>query len=507
MNFSFYAVQPATKSIPHGYINHPMSQISIFNKRFIDIIGVVVIVELLSFLVFLVPKLSWPVFILILLVALMVSMKKLEYGLYFVLIDLFLGSKSGMLFSGQIGGFQISVRMALFLILLSVFLLTVAKSKTSVFFKRKNVWIYGLLSLFLMLGLIRGFIFGNTFQDIFFDFNGYVYFAYVLIFYETIRDQKVLQNIVQILAATAISTSLKTLCALLIFSYNVEFILRDIYTWIRDTGVGEITAVSGNFFRVFMQSQLYSMVAFLLFSVLIIFLYDRLDKVQRRWGYLTVFASSFTVFLSFSRSFWVGTVVAIFIGFLVMKFYDRFSWGKVARIVVSLIGMFAIQLLFVYTLIQSPIGGLLSDRVTSLGEAAASSRMNQLGPLSAAVFKRPLLGSGFGSLVTFITNDPRTRNLDPEGRLTTYAFEWGYLDIALKIGLLGLCVYGVLLFDILHKAKSLFTKKHDPLVRSLSLGLALGFIAILGTHMFSPYINHPLGIGYIILMDAILFIL
>jgi hypothetical protein len=38
----------------------------------------------------------------------------------------------------------------------------------------------------------------------------------------------------------------------------------------------------------------------------------------------------------------------------------------------------------------------------------------------------------------------------------------------------------------------------------LSLSLATGLIVLMAVNIFSPYINHPLGIGYIILAAAMM---
>ena len=87
-----------------------------------------------------------------------------------------------------------------------------------------------------------------------------------------------------------------------------------------------------------------------------------------------------------------------------------------------------------------------------------------------------------------MSNDPRIRAEFPDGRYTTSAFEWGYLDIWLKIGLLGLLAYLILIVKIARES-----------LKAGLLGeiLFIALTALVITHTFSPYLNHPLGIGFI----------
>jgi O-antigen ligase len=143
---------------------------------------------------------------------------------------------------------------------------------------------------------------------------------------------------------------------------------------------------------------------------------------------------------------------------------------------------------------------VLSDRATQTNESAIGSRWALLPELWSSILDAPLLGSGFGKTVTYYSSDPRVLLNNPTGEYTTYAFEWGWLDIWLKLGLLGLISYlWLIVMQIIKIGR--FRGEFKPLSR-LSL---LAILATLTTvHIFTPYINHPLGIGMILL--AIVFI-
>ena len=149
---------------------------------------------------------------------------------------------------------------------------------------------------------------------------------------------------------------------------------------------------------------------------------------------------------------------------------------------------------------QFNAASLIDDRLSRTG-AGISSRWSQLPNLTKEIIKHPILGSGWGTTVTYQSTDPRiliTNN--PTGLYTTYAFELGYLDIILKIGLLGLIVYLLFIWTIIKKYWQLWQKNTDRGERALAIGFLLGLFALLIVHGFSPYLNHPLGIGYLLLM-------
>ena len=142
------------------------------------------------------------------------------------------------------------------------------------------------------------------------------------------------------------------------------------------------------------------------------------------------------------------------------------------------------------------------DRLTDLSEAAVRSRWDLVQPLWAAVAQHPLLGSGFGSTVTYHSSDPRAVALSVNGMFTTFTFEWGYLDIWLKLGLFGLVMYIALLGSILWRGWSTIDKMFSPFAIShLPHAFTLGLLVLAVVHFFSPYLNHPLGIVYVVLVE------
>lgn len=475
-----------------------------------------VVLEVLSFLAFQNQHLNTVIFLSILLITLGLSLKRLEYGLFILLAELFVGGK-GYLFALDFGQVELSIRIGLFLVILSIWLfkkiqnpkLKIQNLKIKIKNNKLLVISYSLLVLMIGWGLANGLI-KNSFNHVFFDFNAWLFFALFLIFLDQIKSIDQVKKILSIFLAAIFWVSLKTIIVLYLFSHRFVIIGDNFYKWIRDTGVGEITYISGDIFRVFFQSQIYVLIAF--FILLIIFIFSIKDKnllKEEKWSkslflvtLLTILVST-TILISQSRSFWLaGLITFITFAFLVLPVL------KIKKNVIIGILIFALILgvfdsMIIYIITQSSSIKLVTARTASpTTEAAGNTRINQLKPLFTEIKKDPIFGSGYGSTVTYKSSDPRILATHPDGMYTTYAFEWGYLDIWLKIGLAGLLAYLAFLAAVFKLGIQFYKKNQSLETKSLALGLILGLIALMVTNIFTPYLNHPLGIGYLLLLVA-----
>ncbi|MEK9158429.1 MAG: hypothetical protein AAB673_00295, partial [Patescibacteria group bacterium] len=93
--------------------------------------------------------------------------------------------------------------------------------------------------------------------------------------------------------------------------------------------------------------------------------------------------------------------------------------------------------------------------------------------------------------------DPRILKTSPTGDYTTYAFEWGWLDLWLKLGVIGLLVYLGLIWEIFKVGFSTISYKLQA-TSYMSFGLLMTLVALVVIHNFTPYLNHPLGLGWLI---------
>ncbi len=575
----------------------------ISKKYFFITFFLLILAEIFSYLSWQNPLINTICFSLIILITLIISWRKLEYGLYILFAELFIGS-FGYLFSLTINGFRVSLRMGIFVVVMATWLYRYLTQLTTQFnankdchsdrrstsetlsnvveeskneiprlrfaplgmtkekarITKKTMVTFAVVIIWAFIwGLIRG----NGFSNVFLDFNNWLYFLIILPVFGVLKkynhpgssklpeglatpplkggDSKnvFFKNIISILSAAVIIIFLKTFFLFYLFTHGFADIGSEIYRLVRDTRIGEITLMGGGLYRIFIQSQIYSL---LLFCILFFKgchperseaeSRDPVDKNKKENNqklpityYLLLITSLTTIILSLSRSFWLGLTVSLIIYFFytlhIIHYTLLFFFKSFSKLLIVVIMSLC---LIVATLYLPPkkdydLSVLISKRGISSSEPASSSRISQLKPLLLAISQHPIIGSGFGTTVTYKSTDPRAiqESLNNSGLIKTYAFEWGYLDMMLKFGALGLFAYLYLIYLIMKRLLNFqfpisnfqtnckFKIQNQKLVNHNSLfiihySLFFALLALLIVNIFSPYLNHPLGIGFLILM-------
>ncbi len=457
--------------------------------------------------------LSLYVLLILILAALLISLRKLEYGLYFAFLELFITSH-GHLITVEVFSFPLSLRMAIFIGVMLAWLLTVilrserASDEGSPRFNIHDQRLKWYLPLFLaiLIGAISGII-SNDLTSVFQDGNGYLFILYLLPVLSVQWDNKKLNNLLQILTAGVVWTIFVTYILLYIFSHFGTSILSVVYLFVRDSRVAEVTRMIGDFHRVFLQSHFFVVIfGFILSSQFLVG-----QKFCSRWMDYLLFGSVIAIFiLSLSRSFWVGAFVAV-LAFLLFAFktnrlskkeiFSYFSKHVLASITAVVIICFVVLVPIPSQKIDSgALSDLFKDRAQGMDDAGISSRWKLLTPMLDLVKERPIFGNGFGQTVTFENDDPRARSISPDGTWTTFAMEWGWVELWLKMGILGPLAFLYLFYHLFKQLSYYFWTERSWI--GLSLIASLTFLY--ATHTFSPYLNHPIGLGFLLFVTAFL---
>jgi hypothetical protein len=502
----------------------------IFNGYFFLTIILVGLMELMSLFGHFFLDIDHWVFVLVILLALILSLNNLKYGVWIILLELFIGSQ-GYLLHIDIGSVKISLRIALWLVVFSVwfkyFIFSLFGRKKMVqsifsqptFLSLANFPYFLLLFFFILLGAVIGYFHNNDWQNIFFDANGWLYFLLIFPFFEVFFNQSFAGEnpflpIWRLLAAGTAWVCLKTFLLFFFFTHAFPessifhwLITHELYQWVRDTLAGEITLMPSGFIRVFIQSQIYVLIAFFLGLFAINNYWSDIKKNRRAMIFLLISGALLlgTLIISFSRSFWIG-IAAGFILYAWVLLKNR-GWKRLFQVSLILLISLVMGVGLIFGVARFPIpkpsvdfdiSQALTDRAGKISnEAAVSSRYSLLPILWQKIAASPIWGSGFGTTITYHASDPRILAQNPEGIYTTYAFEWGWLDIWLKLGFFGLLAYLLLFGKIIKDA----VKKDTWLTWGLSSGLAITAVV----SFFSPYTNHPLGIGYLMLAAAVIY--
>ncbi len=479
-----------------------------WHKLFGKSVLLLLVIECISWLSYDSASLKQLAFWVVVVGVLIASLYKLEYGVYAIIAELAIGSQ-GYILSTTIGGFNVSIRLGIFLVVMIAWGIAVAREKRIYFFQSSLWKWYVALITFLAIGVFIGYVNGNSVSNIFFDWNGYLFFGMVLPLTQAIRNEAQVRKLITVLFAGVTVLAIQTLTILFLFSHGefFRYYLSDIYKWVRDFRIGEITLQESGFYRVFFQSHIYVVFALLLSLALLV--------KHWAWEYVLVLGVSTTlVFLSYSRSFWVAIIVTLGFVAIYLLWKERIKFSKVLKLYLSIVVLFIAGYVFVLGVINIPLssdagsgvsaGSLLTERTQDPTEdAGGGSRMALLRPLVDKNLEHPLLGSGFGTTVTYATQDQRALENNADGLYTTFAFEWGYLDLWLKLGIAGTAVYIVILWLLFTNGMRISSALTVSTDRYIVMGIMFGVVALGLIHALTPYLNHPLGIGWIVVATVV----
>ena len=239
-------------------------------QKIIYLIMLLSAIEIISFSSFYLPVFAIFTFISLNIIFLFLAIKKSYLAIAIVFSELIISSMGHMFFF-DFAGQRLSIRMSFWFILILVFLFKFffqlrSFSKDAIYWQRiKNfsfIKIFSFLAFFVVLSLLISFVNNNSLTVVFSDFNSWLF--YLLIFpcltMIDFNKKEHLDSFRNIIIASLVFLSLKTLFFLLIFSHNLSF-AGSVYTWLRGTLMAEIT-INNFWSRIFLQSQIFSAFAF-----------------------------------------------------------------------------------------------------------------------------------------------------------------------------------------------------------------------------------------------------
>lgn len=467
---------------------------------------VIIIIEALSALVYFYPAISPIVFMVIVAGIIWLAVTKLEWAIYALLLELLIGSK-GYLLSMMIDDFRLSIRIAIWLVILAVWsiqlLWSIYRRQTRLIDLWHRLRPTGWLILLLMLGwgAINALVRGNQPGNVFFDANGWLFWLIILPIL-AVKNWSA-ARLYSIITAGLAWLTIKTGLLLYAFTHISPIWQSIIYRWVRDSQIGEITRMSSQFYRIFIQSQIYLLIFIIIAAWQLARLIPRrhwlswlLSKNGCFW-LVAIGLALMPIIVGFSRSFWFSLVIMML--FLLIVIWRRYRWPVVWRWSLAMLLTGFISLLSIMVIVNFPwprpqlsfnAGNILEERLGKLdSEAGASSRWSLLPKMVQSIGQAPLLGQGFGTTITYRSADPRILENESSGYYTTYAFEWGWLDIILKFGL----IWAIWYFSWLGRAAQQAWR-----IDIVGEGWTIGLLSIAAVHFFSPYLNHPLGIIWLV---------
>lgn len=457
---------------------------------------------------------SWLPLGVITVLALYLSYRKLEWGLALALLEIFVGGH-GHLIDVSLSGFSLSIREVLFAVVMTVWVIQVAQGRVRPKFVAHRDLSLLALGVAVAIATVIGFL-QNPAGSAFDDMNGYFTLLYFFPFISITWTNDNRRLFLQMFAVAAAWVGMTTLVYLYAFTHLPGLASHVLYTFVRDARLAEVTLLTsgrgiqllGNspwYFRIFEQSQAISVAFELLLLAATFFLWKEPQEKLPKGLWVMHALLIATILASLSRSFWMGSAAAFGLIILLLCLSRPKVFTLIKRHAqLGIVTLIAVLTLFVLVAAPLPPRPDLSESSFYKGKddntrgVAVSSRWNLLGPMVSEIKAHPLLGSGFGEEVTYISDDPRLRAIDPTGEVTTYRFEWGYHDIWLKMGLLGLFGFGWFFVTVVSVAFEAVVRRDAQ--AWITVGLTAGLVMLFVTNIFSPYLNHPIGLGYMLFL-------
>lgn len=463
-------------------------------------LGSLLLVEALSLAGYAAPLVSTIAIGLVLLFSLILTARNPVYGFIILLVELLVGSQGYLLYI-DIGNDKLPLRIALWIIVMAIWLVTARREIWKKLREFRYLWPLAILCLAVVFAVVIGYTRGNELTLIITEAKRWVYIITVVPLFLLFEKKENRSLLWPALMAAGAWIALKTFVILYIFSHDFG-LSQFIYSWTRNNLLGEITTLPNGFSRVFLQSQIFAVAGFLIATTLFVS-----DVLRTKWKLLRahywhgIAAAAFlaVIITSLSRSFWVGTAAAAIIMIALSCWWYRPTMRSIWQSVLAVLVVSASALVLLGFIIVIPVPkplwaldvSVLSNRATEF-EAGAASRWALLPVITTAIKEQPVTGRGLGATLTYLTSDPRVRLSSVDGSYTTHAFEWGWLDIWLKLGLLGVLAYGYLMAKTFKQA---YTGRFEA--PGAVLAVFGGLSGLIVIHFFTPYLNHPLGFGYL----------
>lgn len=448
-----------------------------------------------SFAAWAAPSLNFVLFFLITFVLAYALWRDFSWSIPLLIFDSILGSQ-GRLLSINILDFSFSLRYLLFFLIIIFAIPYLVKHWPKTFnLKLKTLnyqnlfWLLGLF--FIAWGIFRGVSAGAAFQDIFLDANAYGFWLLWPLFYLFYNDGKKAKNETAIFTLTLAAIFAQTIATYLLFITQIIPAIQPVfYIWARDVRLAEMTKIGEYGVRIFWQSHLWAVMSLGLAGILL-----WLKKIN--YYYLASLFLGFAMFstiLSFSRSFLLSLLISLIVTVILCRiiYIRKFNWQQLGQ--TALTAFFICVLLLMGTMYAArqhifSLDDLGQDRLGNLtSEQASASRLAEFKPLWSQIISAPILGSGFGQKLTYQSFDPR-QNKKP---YTTFSFEWGYLDMWMKMGLGFLIALAGFTIVTYKKIYQMYLRGDLPDFGFLLLTFAITFLIV--THFTTPYLNHPIGL-------------
>lgn len=388
----------------------------------------------------------------------------------------------------------LSIRMILFVVTLLLTLPIVIKNFKTIIKNPKMIvlMIFGFLVLFSAVIGIRN---HNKTAFVWNDLSSFLTFALFPGFFLVAQKKKMIMHIVNAIFWSSVFVAVVAT----VIHYSLPFLSGDqimaLNDWINNRSLGGLALLNSGSFRIYFRAEIFLQVA-ILFGVWKIKTAKPSNKI---WLYLSEAFLTFAWLVSYTRGFWLGLAVTV----IVFLLFEPGLWkqciisaGVTLVLVIGFLGIswacYGQPAGMTEAMNRVNISRTYQDREDTTqtdvaNKNAAELRSHSLVMLKEKIIKHPLVGNGLGANLDGIRNDGKT--------------EYMYLDLLMKLGLVGFAFYLLVSFGFLpsfiKKLKEDRNSHSDEKTNSnrvYSSMLVAAFIGVAVTSMVNPFLSTPMGI-------------
>lgn len=424
-------------------------------------------------------------------------------------IELFVGGGGRLIDFGFV-----SIRQALFMLLILVYLVRIIKDKaifnkdtnTFLHFNPVTIGVYVLIGWFVVSSII-GLVNGHPLGAIVTDFFRVSFFAvYFPLAYYISKERFSLTHIITILKYSALTVAIFTITISLlgktIFASNF-IVFYNFMNWIMNDDL---------FFRpsnsVFYKSHFFVLIG------LVLSLNDLLNKKYSKLDLAIVILGGISILWSETRGFLLAFMLSVLmiIIFDVRVIIDpikgfasnlqKLAQSKqfLRKLAISLVVMISVPFLYKYMTLErfetTSVDQAQSDHKKNGNEHEVAEEVNDVSVNSRIEFitasrdilvhpKNLIIGTGYGTEIA--------------GRIT--GIEMSFLDILVEQGMIGLAIWGFLFVIVYYNYHVAYNKGHK--LTNLDISLMAAFMGILLLTNINPFINNPIGISFFLVLLVI----
>lgn len=393
--------------------------------------------------------------------------KNKTWAWYYLLLEFVLGG-AGLFFQA----FSLSLRTILILEFLILYFSAYGKKTWREY--KNNLSVFLIAILFLSLAFYLGIKNQHNFFFIIQDLLPFSFFLLIFPAKKFLQDKDADKKLLNLLFTFILGSGLWSIFNLILFNKGIALLHSPYYNWLRDFALAKVTYLDSGFWRIVFPEHLLLIPAILF----LVYLY-----LQTKDKIILIFLSLAHIILALNIS--RAYLLALLAGLLVLKYQTKFlTWFKASAITL----LSFILIFFAINLSVSAghnlglnILGLRLPGISQIStDVSANNRLQLLEPIWQNIKSSPVLGQGLGLNISFIN--------DIGQGINTRHFDWGYLELVAKFGLIASTLYFLLWLNLIKNLLSQ-TKK-----QALSLACAASLVAIMVSNIWAQNMLHVFGI-------------